>query len=109
MYAGGGGDSIAVRFGGGEVDRSNRSVFLDEDRVLVLPPIPGLSIVLCRRRARVFADDYGLIVHDPEIRRNLTSLHTADRRGRGRGARGQKKFRKGKCSFGAEERHVTVR
>ena len=45
MYAGSGGDSIAVRFGGGEVDRSNRSIFLDEDRVLLLPPIPGLRIV----------------------------------------------------------------
>ena len=93
------------------MDRSNRSVFFDEDRVLVLPPIPGLGIVFCRRRPRVFADDYRLIVHDPEVKQNLTSLHTADRRGRGGGAREAKKVRKRQVQLrgGGETRDCSIR
>lgn len=38
-------------------------IFLDEDWVLELPPVPGFCAMLCRCGPRVLCDDDGLVVH----------------------------------------------
>ena len=64
LYACSGGHGIAVGLGGGEMDGGNGSVFLDEDGVLVLPPIPGLRVMFGGSGTHLSADDDGLVVHD---------------------------------------------
>lgn len=48
LDASGSGDGIAMWFGRGKVNGSDRSVFLDKDRVLELSPVSALGVVLYR-------------------------------------------------------------
>ena len=77
LHTGGGGHSITVGFGWGEMDGGDGSVFLDEDWVFELAPVPTFCVVFGWDRPRVSLDYYWLVVHRRKQRGRRTEQRAA--------------------------------